>query len=107
MAATSTSCARVVVYPSALELYVLLGLSIESRETQPDDALLLARIADQGDENALEELYDRHSLAVYSVLMRVTRDRASAEELCQEVFLRLWRNAGQFDGRATQVQCSA
>lgn len=49
-------------------------------------ALLLSR-----DPRALEALYDRHARALFSLATRVLGDRASAEEVVQECFLKLWR----------------
>ena len=45
-----------------------------------------------GDPQALALLYDRYSRIVYSVAMRVLRDPSAAEDILQEVFLRLWRS---------------
>lgn len=60
------------------------------------DAELVARLA-RGDEAALEPLYDRYGKLIYSLAMRVVRDTAAAEEVVQEVFVRLWRSAASFD----------
>ena len=57
----------------------------------PDDELM-RRVVDH-DSEGLEQLYDRYSRAVYSLLLRVTGQAASADELLQEVFLRLWNSA--------------
>jgi len=68
------------------------------------DSELLARIADSRDPQALESLYDRYARPVYSVLLRVAGDRSAADELQQDVFLKLWRNAQAFDRtRATAL----
>jgi RNA polymerase sigma-70 factor, ECF subfamily len=65
-------------------------------ETQSaDDATLVARIA-EGDGHALETLYDRYSRVVYSFSLRMLADTNSAEDLTQEVFLRLWRQGGSY-----------
>lgn len=50
-----------------------------------------------GDEDALGQLYDRFGQAVYSLCLRIVRDGATAEELTQEVFVRLWRSAASFE----------
>jgi RNA polymerase sigma-70 factor (ECF subfamily) len=50
-----------------------------------------------GEENAMALLYDRYSPIVYSVALRVLADTGAAEDVVQEVFLKLWRNPGLFD----------
>lgn len=50
-----------------------------------------------GDIGALEVLYDRYSTLVFSVSLRVLYDRQLAEDVTQEVFLRLWRRPQSFD----------
>jgi RNA polymerase sigma-70 factor (ECF subfamily) len=60
------------------------------------DADLMEVVASRG-PNALEELYKRHSVAVFGVARRVTGVQEHAEEVLQEVFLRLWRNPERFD----------
>jgi RNA polymerase sigma-70 factor (ECF subfamily) len=49
------------------------------------------------DERALETLYDRHGDYVYSVCLRMVGDVQLAEDLSQEVFLRLWRRPDLYD----------
>lgn len=65
----------------------------------PDDDLLLTQRVARGDEEALGHLYDRFGQAVYSLCLRIVRDSATAEELTQEVFVRLWRSAASFDAQ--------
>ena len=43
------------------------------------------------------ELYDLYSSLVYSVALRVLRDAGAAEDILQEVFMRLWRTPSAFD----------
>ena len=50
-----------------------------------------------GDETALEELYDELSPLVYGLAARVTRDWAAAEDITQEVFVRVWQDPQAFD----------
>lgn len=61
----------------------------------PTDEALMKRVASR-DAAALEQLYDRHSRIVYSVLVRMTEQAASADELLQDVFLRLWNSAARY-----------
>ena len=51
----------------------------------------------EADITALEVLYDRYSSLVYSVSLRVLRDTHLAEDVVQEVFIRLWRQPTSFD----------
>lgn len=54
----------------------------------------------KGDEQALAALYDRWAGPLLAFLERMCRDRAQAEDLVQEVFLRVWRAAGRYEPRA-------
>jgi RNA polymerase sigma-70 factor (ECF subfamily) len=49
------------------------------------------------DAQALAELYDRYGRLVYSLILRVVRDGAIAEDLVQETFLRVWNRVQGFD----------
>ncbi len=51
----------------------------------------------QGAEKALEVLHTRHSPGLLRFLERMLRDRARAEDICQEAFLKIWRRAELFD----------
>ncbi len=56
----------------------------------------MARVADE-DESALGQLYDHYHRAIYSLCLRVVHDAPAAEEVTQEVFVRLWRSAASFE----------
>lgn len=60
------------------------------------DATLGALVAER-DGQALEALYDRYGTACYSLAKRIVVDSDLAQDVVQEVFLTLWRNAGRFD----------
>ena len=61
-----------------------------------DDEVLVRRVA-SGDERALSELYDRYAGLIYGTGMRYLGDRETAEELVQDVFTSVWKNAAGFD----------
>jgi len=57
----------------------------------------MARLTGPEVEAAISALYDRYSRTVYGVGLKILGDRPSAEELVQDVFLKVWRSAGTFD----------
>ncbi len=69
------------------------GTGTELRAT---DVSLIEKVVAR-DEAALSALYDRYSGMVFSVVMRIVRDSQAAEEILQDVFHQLWRNASRFD----------
>jgi RNA polymerase sigma-70 factor, ECF subfamily len=78
-----------------LALLTSMGSSPERGGVSPD-ATLVSSILRQ-DVNAFEQLYDRHSRIVYSLVLRILQQAATAEEVVQDVFLQLWRNAAAYD----------
>ena len=54
----------------------------------------------QGDGAAFAQLYDRHARSVVNFAHRFVQDRARAEELAQEIFLKLHRGAASYEPRA-------
>ncbi|HJN91949.1 MAG TPA: sigma-70 family RNA polymerase sigma factor [Dehalococcoidia bacterium] len=59
---------------------------------------LLERIAD-GDDEALRDLYREYGRLAFSIAVRIVSREDLAEEIVQEAFLRVWRNADRFDHR--------
>jgi RNA polymerase sigma-70 factor, ECF subfamily len=60
---------------------------------------LLARIR-AGDQLALQTLYGRHHVKVFRFALRLLRDEPAAEDVVSEVFIDVWRNATNFEGRS-------
>jgi RNA polymerase sigma-70 factor (ECF subfamily) len=60
------------------------------------DANLVLAIARYRDD-ALAEAYRRHAGAVFGLALRLLHERAAAEEVVQEVFVRLWNAPDRFD----------
>jgi len=66
-----------------------------------DDAQLVALVAKR-DAGALEALYERFGKVAYSLARRILADETMAQDVVQEVFLSLWRDASRFDpGKGT------
>jgi RNA polymerase sigma-70 factor (ECF subfamily) len=60
------------------------------------DAEIVKRLQGR-DPQALAEIYDRYGRIAYSLILRIVRDGAIAEDLVQETFLRVWNRAQGFD----------
>ena len=69
---------------------------MRSEQPQDNDVELLKAVAAR-DEAALGQLYDRYRLILFGVLVRILNSREEAEDVLQEVFLQVWRRAGDFD----------
>lgn len=61
----------------------------------PTDADLMRKIA-AGGEKAFRALTERHAKRVFALLWRLCGDRSDAEDLTQETFLRVWKNADRW-----------
>ena len=70
---------------------------IAQRADEASDEQLMARLGGPEVEEAISALYDRYGRTVFGVGLRILGDRSSAEELVQEVFLKVWRSSGTFD----------
>jgi len=84
--------------PAAAQVRSMSGkvelAAIIARKPPGDDAALLALLS--GDQSAMTVLYDRYSMLVYSVALRVLREPAAAEDVIQDVFMQLWRSPESF-----------
>jgi RNA polymerase sigma-70 factor (ECF subfamily) len=67
----------------------------DSSAVSRDEALVRRLL--RRDVSAFEELYDRHSRLVHALVLRILQQATTAEEIVQDVFLQLWRNASQYD----------
>lgn len=79
-------------------------IGLRGRTASPADdadrAVLELVIAGQLD--ALQELYDRYKSMAYSIALRITADASLAEDVVQDAFLGVWRNAGRYvEGRGS------
>jgi RNA polymerase sigma-70 factor (ECF subfamily) len=69
--------------------------------TDDADRAVLALVT-AGQLDALQELYDRYRVMAYSIALRITSDAALAEDVVQDAFLGVWRNASRYvDGRGS------
>ncbi len=76
-------------------------MKLNRAENIPDEQLMLR--TGEGDRTAYKLLVDRHLRIFLSFAARVVGDRAEAEDILQEAFIRVWKNAAKWDqGRKTR-----
>jgi RNA polymerase sigma-70 factor (ECF subfamily) len=61
-----------------------------------DETVLINKLQ-EGDAEALSALYDRYAGALLGVLRRMCNDQGLAEDLLQETFLKIWKQAASYD----------
>lgn len=64
----------------------------------------LMRQLQAGDRLALEALYKRHARLVFTLIVRIVRDRQESEDVLEDVFFELWRSCDRFDDARGTVQ---
>jgi RNA polymerase sigma-70 factor (ECF subfamily) len=87
--------------PHALSRWEWTSLAAMAPDAQTDEELL-ERVARDRDQAAFAVLYERYSRAVYSLVIRILRDRHTGEDVAQEAFAAVWRAAaGYHRGRGS------
>jgi RNA polymerase sigma-70 factor, ECF subfamily len=66
-----------------------------SAQSLSEGVYLIQQVANQ-DREAFGQLYDRFSTLVFTLAMRMLRARSDAEDLLQEVFVQVWRQAQNY-----------
>jgi len=66
------------------------------------DREMLARAA-KGDQQAFAKLYDRLSGPLYSLAIKMLGDAGDAQDALQDVFVQIWRRAGNYDPAQSSV----
>src|SRR5262245_37710173 len=72
------------------------GLSVRERLKEADDSAVVTAFLD-GEERAFSELVDRYQTRLLNFIYRTIGDRDRAEDLVQEVFIRVYRHLHRFD----------
>jgi RNA polymerase sigma-70 factor (ECF subfamily) len=65
--------------------------------------LLMAASPSLDDPQTFERIYDEHAQSVYAAALRILGNPAQAQDVAQEVFLRVWRRPEAFDARRGQL----
>ncbi len=74
---------------------------IASSSLRSNADLDLAQRHRYGDQTAFEEVYQRFARMVFNLALRMAGSVEEAEDLTQEIFLRIYRHLGKFNGRST------
>jgi RNA polymerase sigma-70 factor, ECF subfamily len=69
-------------------------------ETSPESEIELIRRAQAGDEEAFGTLMRSHYEPVFRLVVSIIRDEHAARDVCQEIWLTVWRNLAKFRGEA-------
>ncbi len=76
-------------------------MNVMQRPSSADEARdrLAAALAavGRGDLGALREVYDMTAAKLFGICLRICGERASAEDVLQTVYIKVWERAGQFD----------
>jgi RNA polymerase sigma-70 factor (ECF subfamily) len=75
----------------------LASAAPEEEPSAGDQLGQLLKLSGRGDESAFAELYDATAKRVFGLALRVVRDPAQAEEVCQEAYLEIWRTSTRYD----------
>jgi RNA polymerase sigma factor (sigma-70 family) len=71
-------------------------------ETHPEENALIQRIIDR-EQQALDDLYQKYGRLVYNMAMHVVQNKASAEEVTQDVFFQVWRWPERWDANRARL----
>lgn len=75
---------------------LIVALGAYSGRGATDEQALMKRIK-AGDTKALEELYDLYKSLLFGMIVSIVKKREEAEDLLQEVFMKIWEKAYTFD----------
>lgn len=113
--ATRVRCQRYVTSCFGLVTMLLKALMIKAastettkgadrdREARAQDAAWLSGLV-KGDQRAAEQIYEAYATMLLSVGLSMLADRSKAEDLVQESFLRLWKNAGDLEEKKAPLK---
>lgn len=66
------------------------------KNIQPNDQLVIELLRNN-DRKGISLLYDNYSPALFGVILRIVKSNELAEEVLQEVFVKIWKNFNSFD----------
>ena len=101
-AAATSGVAAMLVGKANMRAGAAGGAVAMAQDVESDEALL--HRLQQRDVRALEALYDRHGRLAYGLAYRIVNDSTAAEDVVQESFMNVWRQAPTYDARRGAVR---
>jgi RNA polymerase sigma-70 factor (ECF subfamily) len=82
-----------------MKMIAIARTCVAPKDSSTSDETLVARLKG-GDESAFNELYEKYRGRLYGLCFKILKNHADAEDLAQEVFLRLYQKAANFRGES-------
>ncbi|MBU4203399.1 MAG: RNA polymerase sigma factor [Acidobacteria bacterium] len=103
--AACSSVTRVDIYPLRYDKIKTAGFgpisteeSLDVTQPSPDDSLdELIRLSQEGNMRAMEMIYERFKRPLFNLAYRYTYDRALAEDLLHDIFIKIYNNIHSLD----------
>ena len=73
-----------------------------SENNNNSDKEIILKVAGN-DSKALEELYDRYSPVLFTLINKIVQDKSAAEELLSDIFVIIWQKIDLFDSEAGNI----
>src|SRR5437773_10908764 len=74
-----------------------------SGKPRDQDSQMAAQLK-RGESTAIESLYDRYGRLAFGLAFRILNERGAAEDVVQDAFVSVWRNAARFDARRVSLR---
>lgn len=85
-------------FSTARPLYLIPQSTSNLKRPSPlsDESVLVDKLL-RRDQQAFQWLYENYSAALYGVLLKIVREEEQAQDLLQEVFVKIWSNLSSYD----------
>lgn len=70
---------------------------VENSNLAREQLINLLKLSAEGDKGAFESLYNLTSAKLFGVCLRILKERQTAEDVLQDVYVKIWRSAERYD----------